>query len=315
MKDNPEINRDIGAKQSQVLLPIAAILTVLGAVWPVLFYEGSALGRYLLQKYEIQAIGDADFEKHMEAELYGVPIEYAPNPQKSERTEIASQLLLLRRIDRGFALICLMITAGLTFTVPKWPRLSWLYIVPALWLFANAHAIALSGGKMFAEFAVPAHATRWGMLAALAMLGFQNSKGEVTANWLLRITCSLTFAVHGYEAFQLNPTFQDLLYISAEHVGIEVSEWFCHIVLRIIGVMDFFLAVSVVAFHRRRLLFWMCCWGLITAASRPVTMGLDAWPEFAIRLPNSVAPLLVLILSQPALFLSSSHKTNSLSDS
>ena len=95
VKDNPEINRDIGAKQSLVLLPIAAILTVLGAVWPVLFYEGSALGRYLLQKYEIQAVSDADFEKHMEAELFGVPIEYAPNPQKSERNEIDSQLLLL----------------------------------------------------------------------------------------------------------------------------------------------------------------------------------------------------------------------------
>ena len=65
--------------------------------------------------------------------------------------------------------------------------------------------------------------------------------------------------------------------------------------------MDLVLAISVVAVHSRP-----CCYGwpggLITAASRPIALGLDAWPEFAMRLPNSAAPLLVLFIGLPAAF-------------
>jgi hypothetical protein len=55
----------------------------------------------------------------------------------------------------------------------------------------------------------------------------------------------------------------------------------------------------------------MACWGMITAASRPIALGLDAWPEFAMRLPNSAAPLLVLFIGLPAAFsLFSSKNTH-----
>jgi uncharacterized membrane protein YphA (DoxX/SURF4 family) len=148
------------------------------------------------------------------------------------------------------------------------------------------------------------------MLVALALLILRNPQSDRIANWVLRIACALTFAVHGWESFQLNPPFQDLLYITAGHVGIGLSEWVCHGLLRAIGVMDLVLSVSVVAIHHRRLLFWMGCWGLITAASRPIAMGLDAWPEFAMRLPNTVAPSLVLLLGLQAIFSNSSPTTN-----
>ena len=35
----------------------------------------------------------------------------------------------------------------------------------------------------------------------------------------------------------------------------------------------------------------MAFWGLITAFSRPLTMGFDAWPEFAMRIANCALPL------------------------
>lgn len=292
-------------KQPQLLTrfaSIVAVVTMLGAVWPVLFNEGSAAGKLLVRTYEVEAAGDVDFEAAMVAELYGETLEVAASKPQSDPAATAAQVSRLRQLDRGVALMCLLLTLGLPLVCRKWPKLSWLYLLPALWLLVNAQATAINGGKAFAELAVPAHATRWGMLVALALLILRNPQNDRIANWVLRTACGLTFAVHGWESFQLNPPFQDLLYITAGHVGIGLSESACHGLLRTIGVMDLVLAVSVVAFHHRRLLFWMGCWGLITAASRPIAMGLEAWPEFAMRLPNSVAPLLVLFLGSQTIF-------------
>ena len=40
----------------------------------------------------------------------------------------------------------------------------------------------------------------------------------------------------------------------------------------------------------------MAFWGLITALSRPVTMGFDAWPEFAMRVANCALPIMLYFL-------------------
>ena len=37
----------------------------------------------------------------------------------------------------------------------------------------------------------------------------------------------------------------------------------------------------------------MAFWGFITALSRPVTLGFDAWPEFAMRIANGALPLIL----------------------
>ena len=303
-------NRVSERENTLTLAAIAAVLTVLGAAWPVLFNEGSAAGKLLVRTHEVEAAGDVDFEAAMVTELYGETLEVPASDPESNPVATAAQVSQLQQLDRGVAILCLALVAGLAFACRKWPKLAWLYLLPALWLLANAQATAMNGGKAFAELAVPAHATRWGMLVALALLILRNPPSDRIANWVLRIACALTFAVHGWESLQLNPPFQDLLYITAGHVGIGLSEWVCHGLLRTIGVMDLALAVSVVAVHNRRMLFWMACWGLITAASRPVAMGLDAWPEFAMRLPNSVVPLLALFLGLQALFSLPSSTTN-----
>ena len=304
------MTRVSGRDNTLVIASIVAVLTVLGATWPVLFNEGSATGKLLVRTHEVDVAGDAGFEAAMAADLYGETLEVAASKPESDPTSTAVHLSRLRQLDRGVAVLCLLLVMGLPLACRKWVNLSWLYLLPAVWLFMDAQATTINGGKAFAELAVPAHATRWGMFVALALLILRNPQSDRIANWVLRITCALTFAVHGLEAFQLNPPFQDLLYITARHVGIGLSEWVCHVLLRTIGVMDLVLAVSVVAVHNRRLLFWMGCWGLITAASRPLVMGLDAWPEFAMRLPNSAAPLLVLFLGLQAIFSLSSSTTN-----
>ena len=71
MEEHPAMNKEVRYKQTLAFFSIVAVVTVLGGVWPVLFYEGSAIGKLLSRKYEVEAVGDADFEKTMEAELYG----------------------------------------------------------------------------------------------------------------------------------------------------------------------------------------------------------------------------------------------------
>ena len=51
--------------------------------------------------------------------------------------------------------------------------------------------------------------------------------------------------------------------------------------------------------------------GIDHRSESAIALGLDAWPEFAMRLPNSAAPLLVLFIGLPAAFsLFSSKNTH-----
>ena len=252
------------------LTAIVAVLTVLGAAWPVLFNEGSAAGKFLVRTHQIEAADDDDFEAAMEAHLYGETVEAATTRTESNPASTTAYVSRIRQLDRVVSMLCLLLAVALPFGCPKWPKLSWLYLLPAIWLLVNAHAIAINGGKTFSELAVPAHATRWGIFLALIFLSLRNAQSDRIANWILRIGCALTFTIHGWEAFQLNPAFQDLLYVTCGHIDIALTESVCHGLLRIIGVMDLVLAISVVAVHSRPLLLWMACWGLITAASRPL---------------------------------------------
>ena len=67
-------------ENSQLLTRLAAIiavLTILGAAWPVLFNEGSAAGKFLVRTHQIEAADDGGFEAAMEAHLYGETMEAA----------------------------------------------------------------------------------------------------------------------------------------------------------------------------------------------------------------------------------------------
>ena len=277
-----------------ILSRYVAIMAVLGVAWPVLFNDGSAAARLVIRNHEVRAVADAEFEAAMAAELYGDSLPGTNVQVVSEPPIVNAYVTNVRRIDLGVALFCLLVTLVLAFTYNNWPRLSLLYLFPAFWLLANAHAIGLNGGKAFAELAIPAHATRFGLLFALAILFWHHPKNDRFIHWLIRISCGLTFAIHGWEALHLNPAFQDLLYFTARHVNIDLHEWGCHGLLRIIGIMDILLAFSVVSVSNQRVLIWMACWGLITAASRPVALGFHVWPEFAMRLPNAIMPLLLI---------------------
>ena len=210
------------------LTAIVAVLTVLGAAWPVLFNEGSAAGKFLVRTHQIEVAGDDDFEEAMEAHLYGETVEAATTRTKSNPASTTAYVSRIRQLDRVVSMLCLLLAVALPFGCQKWPKLSWLYLLPAIWLLVNALAITINGGKTFSELAVPAHATRWGMFLALVFLSLRNTQSDRIANWILRIVCALTFTIHGWEAFQLNPAFQDLLYVTCGHINIALAESACH---------------------------------------------------------------------------------------
>ncbi len=290
----------LNAKLQRLTVPIIAavvLLTMVGAAWPVLFWDGSALAKNLEKRLWVDAVDDRAVAATMEAELFGEePVTeeistYDPKPL-IERVRIA---------DKGSAILCILLAAALPFLTRWKVKTAWLYLLPACWLLLNAYAVASNGGKAHAHLAIPAHATRWMLPIALALLIVASKRCKPAVNWLLRIACACTFAIHGWEAFQLHPAFQDLIFVSAGLVGIEPSTEVIHTLLRCIGIMDGLLALSVLLIHSPKTLYWMTFWGLITALSRPLSMGLDSWPEVAIRLANGAAPWLLIALGIPAL--------------
>ena len=97
------------------LAAIVAVLTVLGAAWPVLFNEGSAAGKLLVRTHQIEAAGDDDFEEAMEAHLYGETVEAATTRTKSNPASTTAYVSRIRQLDRAVSMLCLLLAVTLPF--------------------------------------------------------------------------------------------------------------------------------------------------------------------------------------------------------
>ena len=275
-------------------------ISIIGNAWPIFFNEGSALMKNMEQRELVDSVDDASVETAMIEALYG---EQTADPIQLDTHDPTQTLEAIYLADKVTAIACLVLAALLPFLCRWRPGLAWLYLIPAIWLILNATAATLNGGKAHAELSVPAHATRFLLPIALALLLWRPEASRIrsTANWLLRIACALTFGTHGFEALRHHPHFQDMIYIFGMHVGIDFSTQVIHILLYCIGIMDILLALSVLLVHSPVLLRWMAFWGLMTAFMRPFTMSWLAWPELAIRLANGIAPWLILAIGLSAL--------------
>ena len=160
-----------------------------------------------MRTHQIEAADDDDFEAAMEAHLYGETVEAATTRTASNPASTTAYVSRIRQLDRVVSMLCLLLAAALPFACPKWPKLSWLSYCQRYGFWWSL-AITINGGKTFSELAVPAHATRWGMFLALVFLSLRNAQSDRIANWILRISCALTFTIHGWEAFQLNRHFK-----------------------------------------------------------------------------------------------------------
>ena len=301
-------------QQSKLLINLMSVFVfigLLGAVKPVLFNGGSSFAKYLAKNEQLSLVNEKNVEDYMESALFGEEsVQYSVSGIQS--SEENSSIDFIYAVDYWIALLLLISSLILLF--PK-VRNSWFYysLIPiSLWIFCISIGSTLNGGKKFSELAILAHATRWGLPICLWLfiywqnkpknkLGAQASglRETSTGKVLIGLMCfcaGATFAVHGWEALNLNPPFQDLIYNFASIFSISVPVNVNSFILKTVGCMDIMLAISLIFCRSPKLLLWMALWGGITAFSRPLTLGLDAWPEFAMRIANCGLPLTLFLI-------------------
>lgn len=170
--------------------------------------------------------------------------------------------------------------------------------VASAWFAALAIAETHNGGAPFTELALGAHATRFAAPLVLAAW----DRVEVT-RWLLRVSVSLTFLMHGFEALNLHPQFIDYLLATDRRLfGLGLEQSGAEIMLRIIGVSDVVLAGLVLTGRDfRPVLAWAAFWGVVTASSRVVQGGAPALHHTLIRTANGGLPFVLLLISRRTL--------------
>ena len=299
------MNLKIEDKTLIVLLSCFVFIGLLGAVKPVLFNGGSSAAKYLAKQKQLEMVQEKSVEEYMESALFGDGSEDLQVDEthytEEQRTEAVSGIY-----KYDYFIAAGLLVLSLTLLTPKYSEKYQLYhilLLISLWLFIQSTASMLNGGKKYSELAILAHATRWGLPLVLWLTYFLKQKGKSFQNnrmvyYTAALCCSFTFAVHGWEAYNLNPPFQDLIYRFTSMAGLNISESFNFGMLKTVGCMDLILAILVLFLNKPKVFLWMAFWGLITAFSRPLTMGFDAWPEFAMRIANCALPFGLFLISR-----------------
>ncbi|HVR36897.1 MAG TPA: hypothetical protein VMS21_13700, partial [Methylomirabilota bacterium] len=179
-------------------------------------------------------------------------------------------------------------------------RPRWVLLLPvAVYGFLEALAGWHQGGYPFSEWTPAARAPAYLAPVVLVLLyearGRSDPAGQwrrVIAEWLMRVAMASVFLVHGLEAFRLHPRFVDLILSSSWSLtGLRWSEADAATLLRVIGVLDIALAISLVIRPWRVVLAWMAFWAGLAAASRMTAHGWGAYPEFLVRATYVMVPL------------------------
>jgi len=172
-----------------------------------------------------------------------------------------------------------------------------------IWFFTLATAEMIRGG-VYTEWAIPEQAVRIVSPLVLAIsLAFRNQAGSLWfTHWVsgvLQIAIAATFMVHGFKAIVGYGPFVDLILLSdAVPFLAGMSQAGAERILWVIGWLDVILAVSMLGLRWRSIALYMAFWGFVTAASRMLALGLEAWPESLIRAANGGAPLALCFLFQ-----------------
>lgn len=170
-------------------------------------------------------------------------------------------------------------------------------------IIAECWASYRFGGEYFSEYTMLTHAPRYLLpIGLLCLTVYRRASVSVhrslaAAVWVLRIALVTVFTIHGIEALLHNPRFIDLIIGSMYRVfGAGVSESSAKVALTIIGVVDVLAALTLLVRPGRRLLYWMCFWGFITAFSRPLAMGFASYPDVLLRASHFLAPIALWLL-------------------
>lgn len=205
------------------------------------------------------------------------------------------RILLIEKLGAGLVLVCAV-------SLFIRPTVLALVVVSGL-VFGEAWAGIRAGGFPFSELTPYASALRYltplaliPLVASAAWFGGRLPRYRISA-WILRIGIATVFAIHGYEAWMLHPQFIDFIIGSGMTLGgLEISEAAASTLLKGIAIVDVIVAVLVLLHTSPALLGWLCLWGLVTALSRPVSLGFASYPEVLLRASHVLAPLAVGLL-------------------
>ncbi|MBA4317707.1 MAG: hypothetical protein C0412_04835 [Flavobacterium sp.] len=112
-----------------------------------------------------------------------------------------------------------------------------------------------------------------------------------------------TFLGHGIVAIGVNPKWIPLL--TAFGLSGEQSVF----IMPLIGILDIVVAILILIYPIRIVLFWAFFWALLTALSRPVSG--DSFLEFFERSSNWGLPLVLLLMRfYPAKTINQTNQTN-----
>lgn len=114
---------------------------------------------------------------------------------------------------------------------------------------------------------------------------------------ILRAAIIVTFAAHGIEAWTHFYKFVDYNILAARNLlGWQMSQSTSETLLTVIGGVDLAAAMLVAACRWSPAVWYMVCWGFVTAASRIVVHGWElGWHEFTTRAAHFGIPLAIAL--------------------
>lgn len=219
-------------------------------------------------------------------------------------TSLGSIALVEYNVPHESILLGEKIGAGLILfaavTVFFRPTIIALLFIAAL-VFTEACAGVRAAGFAFSDLAPYSAALRYVTPLALIPLVLRKGPGNaLVSSWLLRLGLATVFIIHGYEAWKLHPRFIDFIIGTASKMmEMDISESSASMMLKTIAVIDFIVAGMVLFSTAPWILGWLCFWGLVTALSRPLSLGFNSYPEVLLRASHFIAPLAVWWLSAP----------------
>jgi len=293
----------------QRILVFATLLTLAGIGAKVFFYDGSPYHKRMVTEGKLEHYAEHEIKSLTAEYLFGgKPLDSrrlraldAETADADERVQRATERAL--RHERLFLLASMLFLAGYIRFTPQLLTRRWPLIPLALvfaYLCLASHASTVIGGKAFSELAMPAHAARYGLCLLACMLSvfsrnrwIQTHSGFRALVFTACLLCASTFITHGWEAFSGNAAFVDLVIGSADNIHLRLGEGGVRQALKLIGIMDVLLGACILLHPTRGILWWMAFWGLTTALSRPLSMGIGAWHEVALRAGNFLLPLVI----------------------
>lgn len=196
----------------------------------------------------------------------------------------------------------LLVTLTVAFALAAWLRPIWpAFLVVAAYALAEALTRSYERGQAYSEWALWAHAPRYltPLAACFVVAGLRRGVAAgagrawaLSGEMILRVAIAIVFAVHGLEAWRAHPGFVDLVLSSAYRVGEwRLPETTVVQALRVIGLVDFAVALAILFRPLRFVLLWAAFWGLITALSRMTAYGPSHYPDLLVRFSHFLVPL------------------------